>query len=139
MATRGIERFLEAIGYPDRPDANASGASAFTLRVDGAEALVEEIGGRIVLSMDLGAADASLPTLARYASGRILKENAALSWDAKRGAFIWQDESADADANSLLRLFETFMDSCDWWRERVGVGESHPQTESVPESMVIRP
>ena len=82
--------FLKSVGYPDRaPD----GASAFSLRVDGMEVLAEERDGRIVLSYAVSDDDSLLPTLARYSAGRMLREDAALTWD--NGAFLWQDVPAD--------------------------------------------
>ena len=135
-----IERLIDAIGYPDRaPD----GASSFVLRVDGAEIAAEVSDGRVVLSYALTGDDSHLPTLASYAAGRMLREDAALAHgggaaDGGRGAFLWQSAPSDSDAHGLLRLFETFMDSCDWWRARVealaGREEALP-----PETMMIRP
>ena len=108
------ERLLAAIAYPERiPVADGP----FTLRVDGKEILVEESAGRIVLSHVLTADDSMLPTLAAYAAGRVLREEAALAFGSN--VFLWQDAAADADDRTLVRLFETFADSCDWWRARV--------------------
>lgn len=157
-----VERLLKAIGYPERiPD----GSSAYTLRVDGMEVVAEEANGRLVLSCALTDDDSLLPTLASYAAGRMLREDAVLAYGAvglsttqrrndptmqrsndateKRTddtAFLWQSAPADADEHVLLRLFETFTDSCDWWRTRVNAlrgGEA--DAASVPETMVIRP
>ena len=128
-----IEKLIDAIGYPERAP---EGALSFMLRVDGAEISCEESGGRIMLSMRLDADEAHLPTLAGYAAGRMLKENAILSW-GDGGAFLWQDASADVSAQELLRLFETFANSCDWWRERVSRESGE---EPMPQgSMVILP
>lgn len=146
-----VERLMAAIGYPERM---SDGSSQFALRVDGAEVFAEEMNGRLVLSYVLSDDESLLPTLAVYASGRMLKEDAVLSYGVvsaasnnhttkspNNNAFIWQDAPADADAHALLRLFETFMDSCDWWRDRVdalrGGGES--SATSAPEEMMIRP
>ncbi len=132
-----LNTFLTAIGYPERvPD----GAVSFSLRVDGMEILAErETDGRIVLSYVLSDDAALLPTLAEYATGRMMREEATLSFDS-RGAFLWQAASASADAHDWLRLFETFANSCDWWRERVverrGDGIS---TETPFSEMMIRP
>ena len=130
-----LESFLKVVGYPERVPV---GSAAFMLRVDGTEVLAEEVNGRIGLSCKLTDDAQDLPALAAYAAGRVLKEDAALSWD--NGAFLWQDAPADSDGHGFARLFETFMDSCDWWRERVDAlrgGASGLQ--SVSEDMLIRP
>ena len=49
-------------------------------------------------------------------------------------AFLWQDAPADADDRALVRLFESFADSCDWWRARVderGKGGTAEISEAV--------
>ena len=130
-----LESFLKVVGYPERVPV---GSSAFVLRVDGTEVLAEEVNGRIGLSCKLTDDAQHLPALAMYAAGRILREDAALSWGD--GAFIWQEATADAGNSDLLRLFETFMDSCDWWRERVdALRGGATATHDVDEDMVIRP
>ena len=144
MGTRAIERLAEAIGYPDRiPE----GATSFILRTDGMEIAAAEDGRRLTLSYALGDGDFGLEELARLAAGRMLREDAALAYGAfpptggsgsAARAFIWQDAAADADRQKLTRLFETFADSCDWWRERVDGIAAHAD-ESVPETMMIRP
>ena len=130
-----IGRLIDAVGYPERAP---EGAVSFTLRVDGMEIMAEERDGRLILSRVLTDSDDLLPTLAGYAAGRMLREDAVLAADPNtRGAFLWQDSPATADAQSLVRLFETFLDSCDWWRSRIA-GETTNTSESVPE-MMIRP
>ena len=130
-----IGRFIDAIGYPERAP---EGAASFTLRVDGMEIMADERDGRLILSRGLTDTDDLLPSLAGYAAGRLLREEAVLAADPNtRGAFLWQDAPATADAHSLVRLFETFLDSCDWWRSRIA-GETSSTSESVPE-MMIRP
>lgn len=133
MAGARLEFFLKSIGYPDRAP---EGSTSFTLRVDGREMQVEESAGRIVLSHVLTDEDARLPMLASYASGRMLREEAALAYDS-HSAFLWQDAPADADERTLLRLFESFADSCDWWRARVDEREADGAAE-ISEA-VIRP
>ena len=130
-----LDFFLRSVGYPERAP---EGAVSFMLRVDGLEVLAEELDGRIVLSCMLIDDVSKLPTLASYAVGRIMKEEATLSWG--NGAFLWQDAPADSGGREFMRLFETFMDSCDWWRERVdtlrgGVIGVH----GAEDDMVIRP
>ncbi len=127
-----VERLAVSIGYPDKVPA---GALSHMLRVDGAEILCEELDGRVVLTHKLSEDESILPNLASYAVGRMLKEDAVLSWDD--GVILWQDESDAADSRALLRLFETFMDSCDWWRARVD--STHEDEQTFNETTVIRP
>ena len=135
MASTAIERLIDAVGYPERAP---RGALSFTLQVDGADVLAEERGGRLRLSLKLAAGEALLPKLAAFAAGRMLREEAALSVDGSRGPFLWQDAPASANAHALARLFETFMDSCDWWRARVEErGGAEDRTQ--PELYMIRP
>ena len=80
-----------------------------------------------------------LPRLAEYAAGRMLREDAILSWGSE-GVFLWQEASADASAVAFRSLFESFLDSCDWWRARVDAlrgGEASVSGEN--EMMMIRP
>lgn len=132
-----IKRLLAAIGYPERTSGESS---AFTLRVDGMEVLAEEVGDRLVLSYALSGDDSLLPTLASYAGGRMLREDAVLAY-GQGSAFLWQDAPADAGSSEMTRLFETFMNSCEWWRDRVDSlrGGGGAQTSPAPEAMVIRP
>ena len=139
-----VERLMTAIGYPERM---SYGSVPLTIRVDGAVVAVEEMDGRLVLSCGLSDEETLLPALAAYAAGRMLKEDAALAYGSISGgtpsvsqAFLWQDVSADADAHDLIRFFETFMDSCDWWRARVdSLRGNETAGSSVPEAMMIRP
>ena len=133
MGERTIERLAKAIGYPDKiPD----GAVSFTFRVDGAEISADEKGGRIVLSSVFPDTESERPTLAAWAAGRMLREDATLAYGGG-AAFLWQDAPADADSRALLRLFESFADSCDWWRARIA-GLRGEGTSPI-ESTVIRP
>lgn len=139
-----IERLLAAIGYPERI---SHGSVSFTLRVDGVEVFAEEVGGRLVLSHALADDAALLHVLAVYAAGRMLMEDATLAYGSLPAsgasglrAFLWQDAPADADSHAMLRLFESFMDSCDWWRARVAaLREDEAAEASAPETMMIRP
>ena len=131
-----IERLVEAIRYPGKVP---EGAVSFAMRVDDIELLAEEIDGRIVMSWRLSGDDAELPKLAEYAAGRMLRERAALAYENEgRTAVLWQDAPADAEDRELTRFFETFMDSCDWWRARLDDmrGEGGPVAE---EEVLIRP
>lgn len=136
-AATAITRLIDAVGYPERaPD----GAVSFVLRVDGADVLAEERGGRLRLSLTLQAGEERLAQLAAYATGRMLREEATLSVDASGRPFLWQDAPASSGGQALARMFEAFMVSCDWWRSRVeermetGEGES-----AAPEMYMIRP
>jgi len=130
MTETRLEHFLKSVGYPERVP---EGSVSFTMRVDGMEIVAEESGGRIRLVFRLTDDKALLPTLASYATGRMLHENAVLACQNNQ-AFLWQDASADADERTLVRLFETFADSCDWWRARLAervVGDAEEISEAV--------
>lgn len=133
MAKTAIERMAEAIGYPDRM---SEGTLLATLRVDGAEVTAAVTGERLVLSQRLTDDADKLPLLAGYAAGRMLREEAVLAY-GDGAAFLWQDVSARAGDQALVRLFESFMDSCDWWRARVE-GTREKERAEFPE-MMIRP
>ena len=139
-AKASVDRLLAAIGYPER----VPGGGAFSrILVDGMEVFVEESEGRVILSHVLSGDESMLPTLAAYASGRMLKEDAALAYGEpvpgeSSAAFLWQSAPAGSDSRALVRLFETFMNSCDWWRERVAALRGGEES-SPPETMMIRP
>ena len=137
MSSSAIDRLGEAIGYPDRiPD----GADRFVFRVDGMEIVAESSGGKIILKYLLTEDESMFARLAGFAAGRMLKESAVLAAERPDagGLFIWQDAASDASAHDMLRLFETFCASCDWWRERIdSVGGDQPQFG--PAQMVMRP
>ena len=147
MAKTAIERLAEAIEYPDGVP---EGALAFSFRADGGEIGASETpDGRLLLRMDLTApssfpspddADALLPALVVHVPGRMLREEAVLAAD-DAGAFLWQDAPAAADARTLRRLFETFMDSCDWWRARVEERTGHGAETGARDmpGFIIRP
>ena len=133
MAKTAIERLAKAIEYPDRMP---EGSLTAVLRVDGAEISAAVTGDRLVLSQRLTGEADKLPALAGYAAGRMLREEAVLAY-GDGAVFLWQDASADASEQALVRLFESFMDSCDWWRARVDASRAEEKTE-FPE-MMIRP
>ena len=137
-----VERLAEAIGYPETVP---GGAMSFAFTVDGTEIAARETGGRLLLERRLWQATEGddetalrLPaTLARYAAGRILREEATLAWDPNReAAVLWQDVPASAPAERLRRFFEVFTASCDWWAERVTEALA---PEPVFPEMVIMP
>ena len=112
-----LENLCEAIGYPDPLPA---GAESFQLRVDGVAVAARLMNGRLVLSREITRVEADLPKLASYAAGRLLREEAVLAWDENAEACIlWQECPANASSSQLLRFFETFLASCDWWLARV--------------------
>lgn len=114
-----IDRVPKAIGYP--PDEVKSGGGSVTLIVDGHAVRVSERRGRLMLSFSLGnPPDETLRQLATYATGRMLREEAALAWDpAAKELLIWQAVPATATDELLRRAFEVFCASCDWWDERL--------------------
>ena len=136
MTGDAINRLTEAIGYPDRVP---SGVSAFTLRVDGMEVLAEETANRLILKYELTSSEDIFANLAEFAAGRMLKEEATLSAEPSSGGlFLWQGIDSHASAHDLLRLFETFANSCDWWRERVESARGE-RPQFGPEEMIMRP
>lgn len=132
-----IARLVAAVGYPGKI---SEGVASSVLSVDGAEIYAEERDGRLLLKRPLAADTSILPVLAGYAAGRILKEDAVLSWQSDGGAFLWQEAPADAGSGELRRFFESFLDSCDWWRARVDAlrGGDAPGT-AEDELLMIRP
>lgn len=136
MTRTRLEHFLKSVGYPDRVQ---EGSSSFTMRVDGMEVVAKEASGRIVLSYSLSGDSAIVPTLCAYAAGRILREEAVLTCD-KSSALLWQDVPASSSEREMVRFFETFVDSCDWWRERVDALKGGATASTAPDdAMVIRP
>ena len=136
MGERFPARLARAIGYPD---AVAADAARVALLVDGAEVVASEDGGRALLHATVCAApsDAILASLAGFAAGRALREEAVLAYEPKEdAAILWQAAPAAADALALRAFFRAFTASWDWWRARAAELES-PQP-SFPEVM-IRP
>jgi len=133
---KAVDRLVAAIGYPS--DEISSENGVLQLLVDGGKMEVRESEGRMVFSRALGSFDdAGLQRLAGYAAGRMLKEDAILSWDpAAGGVMLWQDVPSGASDSQLRRVFEVFCASCDWWLARAG--EEHVSSDRVPE-MMIRP
>ncbi len=136
MGERFPARLARAIGYPDPVPADAASAG---LLVDGLEITATEDGGRALLQAAVATApsDDEIVSLAGYASGRVLREEAVLAYDPKADAvLLWQAAPADADPLVLREFFREFTASWDWWRARASELES-PQP-SFPEVM-IRP
>lgn len=135
MTETRLEHFLKSVGYPERI---SDGSTSFTMRVDGMEVVAEESSGRIRLVFRLTDDKALLPTLASYAVGRMLHEDAVLTHHNNQ-AFLWQDAPADADDRTYVRLFETFADSCEWWRARLAERAAGDVEEIENSEAVIRP
>lgn len=138
-----LERLVAAAEYPE---AVPPGARSFTLQADGGDIFAEETGGRLRLSRKLSSDPVDWPALAACAPGRMLREEATPAVGPLPGdtsgtpaCFLWQDVPADADGRLLARTLETFLDSCDWWRDRLAAGSSSPSAEADPPSMIIRP
>ena len=130
-----LDRFLTAIGYPEKaPD----GATSFPLLVDDGEVLVRAEGARLVLSRVLSREAEDLPRLASFVPGRMLREEAVLAAEPgpDGAAFLWRELPADASAGAMQLAFESFCDSCDWWLDRI-TEFSAPEPEIPP--MMIRP
>lgn len=153
MANDAIARLAEAVEYPEEVP---GGAAFCTLQVDGGEIAVSEEAGRLRLVCRLSDDAAQLPRLAEYAAGRMLREDATLAFgqrsnvegqrsnadgsasDFQPSTFLWQEVPANSDAATLRRFFETFCDSCDWWRARMEPGAGGADPTPFPE-MAIRP
>ena len=146
-----VERLAEAVGYPEKVP---EGCLSFTFQVDGGEIVASVVANVIRLVCRLDGDASQLPRFAEYAAGRLLREDATLAWGVAEGlsgqgskagssanlqpsAFLWQEMPATADAHSLRRFFETFADSCDWWRARLNQ-DGDARTPQFPE-MMIRP
>ncbi len=131
-----FDRLVAAIGYPS--DEVSSEGGVLQLVVDDGKIEVREDEGRLILFCALGTFDdAGLQRLAGYAAGRMLREDAVLSWDPEAdGLMLWQGVSTGASDDQLRRVFEVFCASCDWWRARAN--EESASREFVPE-MMIRP
>ena len=114
-----IDRLPKAIGYP--ADEVKSDGGSITLVVDGYAVRASERRGRLILSCSLGnPSDEDLQRFASYATGRMLREEAALAWDpVARELVLWQAVPAQATDEQMRRVFEVFCVSCDWWGERL--------------------
>ena len=114
-----VDRLPKAIGYP--PDEVKSAGGSVALIVDGHEVRVSDRRGRLVLSFSLGnPPDEELRQFATFATGRMLREEAALAWDpVARELVLWQAVPAQATDEQMRRVFEVFCVSCDWWGERL--------------------
>ena len=111
-----IERLAEAVGYPERVP---EGAMSFAFKVDDDPVRTRVVDGRLVMEWRFPT-EASVERLATYATGRILREAATVAWDpAAECALLWQPAAKGADAVGLKKAFSDFLNSRDWWKERV--------------------
>ena len=105
MGERFPARLARAIGYPDAVAADAARAA---LLVDGEEVVASDEGGRAILQANVAAtpSDETLVSLAGFAAGRILREEAVLAYEPKADvALLWQAAPSDADALALREFF----------------------------------
>lgn len=116
MTDNALERFLAAISYPDRLD---TGAVRLVLRVDEAEYDVEQLEKALRISLQLKTTEDELSQLAQYAPGRMYRDDAVLAASPDGEGFLWQDIPAAAGEDEQRHAFESFLDACDWWRERL--------------------
>jgi len=136
-----IKNLATAIGYPDEV---ANDATEFTFMVDDGEIRARETNARLYLERSLwkesddadGSGERLLVKLAGLAAGRILREEAAPAWDARRGELVLvQDAPASFTSDRLVRFFEVFTASCDWWLERISDEQSPAPV--FPEMMIM--
>ena len=113
---REIARLAAAIGYPVRvPD----GALSFTFSVDDDPIEARVVGGRLRLGWTFPK-DAPASALAAFATGRMLREEAVVAWDPAAGrAILWQRAQSGADDRALVGMLQDFVNSRDWWKDRV--------------------
>ena len=123
-----------AVGYPEKV---ADGVEVFTFRVDGEEIVVQSMASRLVLKRYLDIPFDDLKVFASYAAGRMLREEAVLAWDDRgERAFLWREIPENSDASAKRAAFEEFVDSCDWWVQRVAEIDA---PKSVFPDIMIRP
>ena len=128
-----VQRLGELIGYPERV---AAGAVSFAFLVDGEEIEARQNGGALLLVWCFPE-NAPVQRLAELAPGRILREEAVLSWDApSRRAILWQVSAKGADDRSLVATFQEFLDSRDWWMNAV---EELTAPKPTLADLIIRP
>ena len=111
-----IARLAAAIGYPVRVP---EGALSFTFSVDDDPIEARIVGGRLRLSWTFPE-DAPASVLAGFATGRMLREEAVVAWDPSAGrAILWQRAQSGADDRALVGMLQDFVNSRDWWKDRV--------------------
>lgn len=129
-----IKQLALAINYPEQvPDRGG----VYTFRVDGGDIVAEIVGRRLVLKRVLDITEEDLPRFAEYAAGRLLREDAVFSWDDRADqAILWREMPMQARPAEIVAAFEDFVDSCDWWVQRVNELQAPP---TVFPDILIRP
>lgn len=129
-----IGQLASAIGYPEQvPDQ----ATVYAFHVDGEEYRAEVIGNRLVMKRVLAIAETDLPRFAEYAAGRLLREDAVFAWDDRADqAILWREMPMQGRVVEIVAAFEDFVDSCDWWIQRVNELQAPP---TVFPDILIRP
>lgn len=134
MADKSLIRRLGlALNYP--ADFSEVGGE-FVFIVDGLKIIASESSKGVVLKFWLEASPEHIVSFAEFAFGCILRDEATLSWDNSGSSlFLWVCLSSP-DETSLRHGFESFADSCEWWRSRAM--EREVPVSVVPDIM-IRP
>jgi hypothetical protein len=92
----------------------------FAFRIDDGVVIAEIISSRLVLKRELDINPDDLVEFSKYAAGRMLREEAQLSWDERsEKVFLWREISSRASQGEMRSDFEDFCDSCDWWEARI--------------------
>lgn len=129
-----IKQLAQAIHYPEQV---SDQASVYVFRVDGGDIVAEIVGRRLVLKRVLEVSEEELPRFAEYAAGRLLREDAVFAWDDRADqAILWREMPMQGRAVEIVAAFEDFVDSCDWWIQRVNELQAPP---TVFPDILIRP
>lgn len=111
-----IERLAELIGYPARVP---GGGVSFDFLVDDDPVTARTQGGALQFRWALPG-NPPIATVAAFAAGRILREEAVVAWDpATERLILWQGTAKGADDAALVKAFQQFLNSRDWWAERM--------------------
>ncbi len=132
-----LDRLAEAISYP--AEEHRLGGTQAVFAADGLSVSVTEGAGRLRFCYALGpTTEAGFSALARYATGRLLREEAVLAWDPRnKQLLLWQEVSSGVSNEDLARNFELFLASCDWWVARMD--ELAKADGKPPAELVILP
>lgn len=128
-----MERFGDLIGYPERVPA---GAVSFVFRVDGDPVEVRQKEGSLVFKWTFPE-NAPVERIAEFAAGRILRDQAVVSWDPFRErVMLWQRTLKGADGAAQVAAFTAFLGACDWWK---GCVAELVRPKATLAEIVIRP
>ena len=132
-----LDRLAEAISYP--ADDHQPGSKEAVFFADAVAVTVTENVGRLRFQHVLGPiSETGFATLARFATGRLLREEAVLAWDPRnKQLLLWQEVSSGVSNEDLARNFELFLASCDWWVARMD--ELAKADGKPPAELVILP